>query len=59
MKLLFLTMNIPAEYYEDLAVVISSGLKHANIKPNVRKELRDWWTAEKEYMLNEFEPEKK
>ena len=45
-----ITVNLPAEYFGALSEVIRTGLKHANIDPRIRQELRDWWTAEKEFI---------
>ena len=43
-----ITLVLPAEYFDALSVVISTGLKHAGINPLIRNELRAWWVAEKE-----------
>jgi hypothetical protein len=43
-----ITISLPAEHFDAVASVISAGLKHANIKAEVRKELQAWWVAESE-----------
>jgi len=48
-----ITITLPAEHFDALSAVISSGLKHANIKPDIRKELQAWWVAESE-LIGEF-----
>jgi hypothetical protein len=51
-----ITVSLPAEHFEALSEVIVAGLKHAQIPPKTRRELRDWWTAEKQMIedsLNE------
>lgn len=50
-----ITINLPAEYYDALLEVFAKGLKHAKIKREVRKELRDWWNAEREMIGEEMD----
>ncbi len=50
-----ITINLPVEYYDALLEVFSKGLTHAKIKPNVRKELRDWWNVEREMIGEELD----
>jgi hypothetical protein len=46
-------ITLPTEHYDALSAVISAGLKHANIKSEVRRELQAWWTVESE-LIGEF-----
>lgn len=50
-----ITINLPAEYYDALLEVFAKGLKHAKIKSEVRKELRDWWNAERDMIGEELD----
>ena len=50
-----ITINLPAEYYNALLEVFVMGLKHANIKREVWKELRDWWNADREMIGEEMD----
>ena len=50
-----ITINLPAEYYDALLEVFAKGLKHAKIKREVRKELRDWWNAERALIGEELD----
>ena len=50
-----ITITLPAEHFDALAAVISAGLKHANIKSEVRKELQAWWIAESELIGDSIE----
>lgn len=49
-----ITLVLPAEYFDALSATVTAGLKHASIKPEVRKELQAWWNAEKEMIENEL-----
>jgi hypothetical protein len=49
-----ITVTLPAEYFDSLSAVISAGLKHAGINPLIRNELRAWWAAESEMILEEL-----
>lgn len=50
-----ITVTLPIEHFTALSAVISSGLKHATIKPQERKELEAWWQAEKSLIQDELE----
>lgn len=52
-----IVVHLPREYLSALSEVIFSGLQRANIDPKVRRELRDWWTAEKTLIEDEIENE--
>jgi hypothetical protein len=52
-----ITLVLPAEYSDALSAVIAVGLKHASIKPLIRKELQAWWTAESEMIRDEIADE--
>jgi hypothetical protein len=43
-----IAVHLPSEYFEALAEVLRTGLREANIKESVRKELKLWWDAESE-----------
>jgi len=49
-----IVVHLPAEHFDALSEVIFSGLQRANIDPKTRNELRDWWTAEKEFIEDEI-----
>lgn len=49
-----ITINLPAEHYDVLSEVILTGLKRAKISSETRRELRDWWEAEREFILEEL-----
>jgi len=34
--------------------IMAIGIQHAKLKTPVRQELRDWWEAEKEFLLDEI-----
>ena len=50
-----ITISLPAERYDALAAVIASGLKHACISTEDRKELQAWWSAESEFIGDALE----
>ena len=50
-----IVIHLPAEHFDALSEVFATGLQRANIDPYVRKELRDWWTAEKEFIEDDLE----
>lgn len=43
-------INLPSEYRDALAEVISVGIQKAKLPPKVKHELTAWWTAEREFM---------
>ena len=49
-----ITVHLPAEHFEALSEVLRTGIQRANIDPQIRKELRDWWEAEKEFIKDEI-----
>jgi hypothetical protein len=49
-----ITVTLPAEYFDTLSVVISTGLKYAGINPLIRRELMAWWTAESEMIREDL-----
>jgi len=52
-----ITVTLPSEYFDTLAVVMEVGLKHAGINPLIRNELRAWWKAESEMIREEQDNE--
>lgn len=49
-----ITLHIPSEHIAALSEVIFTGLQRAKIDGKTRNELRDWWTAEKEFLEDEL-----
>ncbi len=45
-------LYIPKEYLESFKVIVATGLQKAKIPDEDRKNLSNWWTAERE-LLNE------
>jgi hypothetical protein len=41
-----ITIHVPAEYFDALSDVISTGLQRAKINTITRNELIQWWEAE-------------
>lgn len=50
-----ITVHLPREYFDALSEVIFTGLQRAKISGETRNALRDWWTAEKEFVEEEME----
>jgi hypothetical protein len=50
-----ITVTLPIEHFNALSAVISTGLKHAVIKPQERKQLEAWWQAESTLIQEELE----
>lgn len=48
------TVHLPAEQFEALSEVLRTGIQRAKIDPQIRKELRDWWEAESEFIKDEI-----
>lgn len=49
-----ITIHLPAEYFEVLSEVFSVGLQRVKIKPQLRKELMQWWEAEKDFIVDDL-----
>ena len=49
-----ITIHFPAEHFDSLMEIMAIGIQHAKLKTPVRQELRDWWEAEKEFLLDEI-----
>lgn len=50
-----ITINLPAEHYANLLEVFSKGIKYAKLKPEIKKELQNWWNAEREMIGEEMD----
>jgi hypothetical protein len=53
-KLSDITIHLPSEHFIDLSEVLSVGLQRAKIAPQTRKELMQWWEAEKDFIVEDL-----
>lgn len=49
-----ITIHLPAEHFLALSEVLSVGLQRAKIAPQTRKELMQWWEAEKAFIVEDL-----
>lgn len=46
-----ISVHLPSEYFDILSEVIAIGLDRAKMTPQIRNELKAWWTAESGFVL--------